>query len=784
MLKNHFTIAWRNFIRKRVFSTINILGLAVAMAFSILIFLWVADERSVDQFHAHGDRLYRILQTQFYEDGQINCSNATTSLLAAALKEEMPEVERASMMTPELWTFKVNDKMAREQGSFGSEDFFQMFSFPFVMGDPKNCLATDEQIVISQKLSRKYFGDKNPMNQPVRLDDKKDFYVSGVFADVPQNSSLQFDFILPFKEHEKAPWAKDWAAIGDHVFVQLKENTDYKNLNARIKNYLKTKLPDTKDQLSLQPFREMYLHSNFANGKPDGGRIEYVRLFSVVAVLILLVACINFMNLATAQSMKRSKEVGIRKVIGAGRKLLIGQFMGEAILTACLALVLSLLLVEIALPFFSTLTEKNLSLNYADPTFILVLVALAVVTGIISGSYPALFLSSLNPVKILKGKLTFKSSAVGFRKALVVFQFSLSIIFILGTIIVYRQMQYIQNKNLGLDRENLIYQIFEGDLVKNLNGFKTELSQAAGIQAVTYSNQPPLDIRYQGTWVEWPEKKNDVVFAFAGVSYDYLKTMKIELSEGRDFSPEFATDSMNVIVNEEAVRQMGIENPIGHEITTRREMVRKGKIIGVTKNFHLQSLHAPIAPLYLFLDTYPGWGFISVRTEPGKTKEAIASMAKLNKKYNPEIPLDYAFVDVEFKKQYAAESLVETLTKSFSFLTIFISCLGLFGLAAFTAEQRTKEIGIRKILGASVASIVQLLSSDFLKLILFSLVIATPLAWYAMNQWLQGFAYRTEITWWIFGIAGILALLIALITVSSQAIRAAVSNPVESLRSE
>ncbi len=783
MLRNYLTVAFRNLIRNKGFSIINIVGLAVSMAFSILIFLWVADEVSVDKFHANKDRLYRVLQTQFYEN-KVTCSDATTSLLAAALKEEMPEVERATMMTPELWTFKVNDKMAREQGSFGSEDLFLMFSFPLLSGDPTNCLSADNQIVISQKLASKYFGEKNPLGKAVRLDDKKDFFVSGVFDDIPKKSSLQFDFILPFKEHEKLPWAKDWGAIGDNVFILLKENADAKAVGSKLKHFLKTKLPDTKDELSLQACSEMYLHSNFVNGKPEGGRIEYVQLFTVVAFIILLVACINFMNLATAQSVKRSKEVGIRKVIGAARKLLIGQFMGEAILTAFISLLLSLLLAEISLPFFNILTQKSLHLNYREPTLLISLIGFALVTGIIAGSYPAFFLSSFSPVKILKGKSNSKPSAAGFRKLLVVFQFCLSIIFILGTIIVYRQMQFIQNKNLGLNRENLIYQIFEGELVKNLNSFKNELAQSPGVESVTYSNQPPLGIQFHSTWVEWPGKSGEVVFTFAGISYDYLKTMNIELLEGRDFSPEFLNDSLNVIINEEAVKQMGLVNPLGHEITTQREIKRTGKIIGIAKNFHMQSLHQPIAPLYLFLDTYPSWGFISVRTEPGKTREAIASMAKANRKFNPEIPFTYTFADVEFKKQYAAETLVKILSRCFSVLIIFISCLGLFGLAAFTAEQRTKEMGIRKILGASVSTIVKLLSGDFMKLILIAILIATPLSWYAMDQWLQGFAYRTEIQWWIFGIAGLVAVVIALVTVSSQAIKAAVSNPVESLRSE
>jgi putative ABC transport system permease protein len=784
MLRNYFTIAIRNLLRKKVFSTINILGLAIAMAFSLLIFLWVADEVNYDQFHANGNRVYRVLQTQVHEESVV-CSDITTALLAQALKAEMPEVELSTMMTsPDQWTFKVKDEITREQGSYASEDFFLMFSFPLVKGDPKNCLSTADQIVISQKVATKYFGDTDPIGQSIHIDNRKDFFVSGVFADVPKNSSLQFDFILPYKDYLNAPWANDWGAIGDKVFVQLKGNAAAETLDLKLKDFLKTKIADTRDQLGLQPFQEIYLHSNFKNGVQDGGRIEYVRLFSVVAVLILLVACVNFMNLATAQSVKRSKEVGIRKVIGAGRKQLMGQFMGEAILTAILSLVIALFLVELLLPSFNILTEKELWLSYTEPKFILLLIGLAIVTGFVSGSYPALFLSSLRPAKILKGALKFNSSAIGFRRALVVFQFSLSIIFILGTIVVYQQMQFIQNKNLGVDRENLIYQVFEGGLVKNLNAFKTELLQLPGVQSVTYSNQPIFNVQFTSTWIEWPGKNKEVVFASAGVSYDYLHTMGIKLSEGRDFSPAFISDSSNVIVNEEAVRQMGIANPIGHEITNRRDMVRKGKIIGVVKNFHLQSLHAPIEPLCIFLDTYPTWGFVSVRTEPGKTKEAIASMTNANKKYNSEFPFAYAFADEEFRKQYAAESLVENLTKGFSFLTIFISCLGLFGLAMFSAEQRTKEIGIRKILGASVTGIVQLLSKDFVKLILIAFVIATPLGWYAMNQWLQGFAYRTEISWWIFGVAGIVAILIALLTASSQAIKAAVSNPVESLRSE
>lgn len=785
MLWNYFVIGWRNLVRRGFFTFINITGLAVAMAFSILIFLWIRDELKVDQFHANKDRLYRVLQSQYYEDGKIKISDQTSALLVSALKEQMPEVERAVMISEvDRWTFKVGDKLSKEQGCHASEDMFLMFSFPFISGDPKNCLTSEDQIVISQKLALKYFGTQNPLGKSIRLANVKDYYVSGVFEDIPRHSSLQFDFLLSYKEYENLPWAKDWTAIGDKVFLLLRENALSEDLNKKIKHFLNKKIAATTDQLSLQPYTDIYLYSDFQNGIQNGGRIDYVRIFSFVAILILIVACINFMNLATAQSVKRSREIGIRKVAGASRSLLVRQFLIEAILTAMISAVVSLLLVEVGAPSFESLTGKNISLNYSDPSFISAVVVLVLVTGIVAGLYPAIFLSSLQPVKILKGALKFKPGAIDLRKTLVVFQFSLAIIFILSTLVVYEQLQYIRTKNLGLDREHLIYQTFGGDLVNNLSAFKAELSQSAGIQSVTYSNQPVLAISNPTTWIDWPGKKTEMVFTFAGVGYDYCKTMKIQLVEGRDFSPEVAGDSSNVLINEEALRQMGIKDPIGHEISTRREMVRKGKVIGVMKNFHLQSLHTPIEPLCLFLNTYPGFGYITVRAEAGKTKQALASMASANKKYNPHFPFEYTFADEDFKSKYVSEEVLADLAKAFSCFAILISCLGLFGLAAFTAEQRTKEIGIRKVLGATVSNIVQLLSYDFIKLVLIAFLLAVPATWYGMQHWLEGYAYRVNVSLWMIGVAGATSLLIAIFTVSSQALRAALKNPVESLKTE
>ncbi|MBA4057325.1 MAG: hypothetical protein C0490_21605, partial [Marivirga sp.] len=434
MLKNYFIVGWRNLIRRGFFSFINIAGLAVAMAFSILIFLWIRDELNVDQFHTNSPRLYRVLQSQYYEDGKVTISDHTSALLASALTEEMPEVEKAIMVSQaDRWTFSVADKLSKEQGCFASEDLFLMFTFPFIAGDPKNCLVSEDQIVISQKLATKYFGTQNPLGKSIRIDNSKDHYVSGVFKDIPKHSSLQFDFLLPYKEYEKLPWAKDWSAIGDRVFLQLKANAEPENLNKKIKHYLKRKIAASTDQLTLQPYAEMYLYSDFQDGIQNGGRIDYVRIFSGVAILILAVACMNFMNLSTAQSVKRSREIGIRKVVGASKGLLIRQFLIEAILTTTISVIVSLFLVELILPSFQTLTGKDVRLHYTEPSFIGAIAVLVVMTGLFAGFYPAMFLSSLQPVKILKGTLKFKPGTIDLRKILVVFQFGLSVVFILCT---------------------------------------------------------------------------------------------------------------------------------------------------------------------------------------------------------------------------------------------------------------------------------------------------------------------------------------------------------------
>jgi len=536
-------------------------------------------------------------------------------------------------------------------------------------------------------------------------------------------------------------------------------------------------------ELALQPFAEKYLHAALKNGYVDGGRIEYVHMFSIIAVFILLIACINFMNLATARSAKRAKEVGIRKVAGALRSSLLVQFVGEAMLTTFFAVIIAMLLTALLIPVFNQLTGKQLSVPFTQPIFYIIIVSLLVVTGIVAGSYPAFFLSSLKPVRVLKGSLKFSWSATFFRKALVVFQFSMSVFLIIAMAVVYQQLNYIQTKNIGYNRDNLLYVPIEGGLVKNYDLFKQQALKNSDILNVSKMRNSPTAIFHHTGSIEWPGKNPDQGISFADgvVGYDFVKTMKLQLASGRDFSKDFGTDSAAFLLNETAVRKIGFTNAVGQSMSWGN---RPGKVVGVLKDFHFNSLHETIEPLIIRLDDHWKWGTILVRIKAGKEKEAIASLQKVCKEVNPEFPFTYQFSDLEFAKLYSSEAVVSKLANLFAFLAIFISCLGLFGLATFTAEQRVKEIGVRKVLGASAFNIVQLLSANFLRPVVLAFIIAFPLAWYAMNKWLEGYAYKISIDWRMFAAAALVTVCIALLTVSFQTLRAAIVNPVKSLRTE
>ncbi|MET3126044.1 putative permease [Arcicella rosea] len=786
MIQNYLKIAFRNLLRNKVFSVINILGLALGMTCSLMIMLWVQDERSVDAFHANKNQLYRIYMKEFFS-GKTQGVIWTPGPLAEELKRVIPEIQMSTAFSwPSSQTFMVGDKVNKQETNVAGADFFKMFSFKLLQGNPESALKDLNSLAISRKMAEIFFGSPAlAIGKTIRFDNRNDLIVTAVFENIPQNSTLKFDCLRSWDAYLiDNSWAKDWGSTDPLTFFMIRPDANPTLVANKIKHVLdKYRKGLDKTELAMQPFHEYYLNSNFKNAEMEGGRIEYVRLFSIVAVFILLIACINFMNLATARSAKRAKEVGVRKVVGAVRSALIKQFVGEAMLLTIFAIIISVLLVTLLLPSFNSLTGKGIVLPINEIYFWGLLIGLTFVTGIIAGSYPAFFLSSLNPIKVLKGTLKVDSASTWLRQGLVVFQFSLSIILVIGMIVIYRQIDYIQHKNLGFNRENLLYFPVEGNLNKKYNILKEEISHLSSIKQISHMTANPAGIGDGTEAISWPgSNPNDKIrFTPVGVGYDFAKTMKLELVAGREYSKDFASDSLGFIINETAQKAMGFKNPVGQSVTWGRA---KGRIIGVVKDFHFQSLHTPIRPMITYLSDRYKQGNIIVRVEAGKTTEAIAQLEVLCKKINPEYPFTYYFTDEEYAKQYRSEQVVSTLSSLFAFLAIFISSLGLFGLAAFMAEQRTKEIGIRKVLGASVINLVNLLSKDFLKLVLLAFVISAPLAWYVANNWLQDFAYRTEISWWIFAVAGMLALLVAMLTVSIQAIKAALMNPVKSLKTE
>lgn len=789
MLNHYFLVAWRNLVRNKVFSAINILGLALGMTCSLLIMLWVQDERSVDGFHANGRQLYQVYERQYF-DGKVNADFPTQALMAGELKRVIPEVQYASSLE---WnttnTFEAEHKISKMSGSFAGADFFTMFSYPLLQGTPQTALNTVEGVAISRKMANLFFGSPEAaMGKTIRYENSDNFRVSAVFEDLPANSSQQFEFLRSWIafEKENADWIHNWGNTDAPTFIQLRPDANLAKVKAGIKDFIyryQQKSKGFRVELDLVSYPEKYLHSTFKNGRIDGGRIEYVRLFSLVAVFILLIACINFMNLATARSTKRAKEVGVRKVIGAARPVLMAQFIGEAMLLTFLSILLAILLVTLLLPAFDGLTGKQLSLPVRQPFFWAAMLGLFLLAGFVSGSYPAVFLSSLNPIRVLKGSLRFGGGATFFRKALVVFQFGLSIIFLVGMIVMYRQMDYIQRANMGFDRDNLVYMPLEGELANKYELFKQEAENMPAIQQVSKIRQPPTALYTHTSDIRWTGKAPDLVTSFvqSDVGYDFVKTMKLTMVQGRDFSRDFPTDSVGFIVNETAVQKMGYTDPIGKPIWWGNH---EGKIIGVLQDFHFASLHQMIEPLIIRMNEDRHYGTLLVRLRAGKDNEGLAALEKLCKELNPAFPFTYQFSDEEYNKAYRSEQLVSQLANYFAFLAVFISCLGLLGLAMFTAEQRTREIGVRKVLGANVTEIVSMLSRDFLGLVVIAILIASPLAWYFMYRWLLDFPYKTPISWWIFAVAGLSAVLIAFITVSVQAIKAATVNPVKSLRSE
>lgn len=787
MLRNYFNTALRNLFKNKAFSLINILGLGLGMACSLMIWLWVQDEKMMDAFHGNEANLYTIYERQ-YHDGMVDGTYNTPGPLADELKIVFPEVKYATgLSSDKLLVFEANGKVLKQPGAFASSDFFNVFSYKVIAGQPETAIKNTVDIAISRKMADTFFGSPTEaLGQTLRFANKKDLKVSAVFENVPPHSSLKFDFILNWATfYEEHSWAKEWGNNSPGTHIVLREGTDPKAFESKIKDFIDTynKQENFVIRLALQKHSEVYLHSNFKDGELAGGRIQYVNIFTVVAVFVLFIACINFMNLTSARSIRRAKEISVRKVIGALRGALIRQFIGEALMIVTVAFIIALLLVALALPTFNTITLKQISLPLNQTNFWVSVLLLTLITGFVSGSYPALYLSSFNPVSTFKGALKFGRGAVWFRKGLVVFQFTLSIMLIIGTIVISRQLHYIQSMHLGYDRENLIFVQLEGDLGLKYDVYKQEVMTQPGIKYVSRMSQPPTDIQNGTGGVQWDGKDPSTMLQFtqASVGYEFIKTLNIQMSHGRDFSESHATDATGYIINEAALKVIGYDDPIGKPLTF---WGKKGPIVGVTKDFHFSSLHHKINPMILRLEEKVPYGWALIRTEPGKTKEAVHSLAAIHKELNPQFPFTYKFSDEEYQKLYGSEQIVETLSNALASLAIFISCLGLLGLAMFTAEQRTKEIGIRKILGASITSLFGLLSKELFLLIAISLLVASPLAWYVMQDWLEAYAYHVTIGLWMFLFAGTITILIALLTISFQTLRALFVNPVNSLRSE
>ena len=788
MLKNYLKIALRNLQRQKGYSILNITGLSVGLACSFFILLWVQDEVSYDRFHTEGDRLHRVMRN-YYTSEQTFTWASMPMPVAQVLEDEYPEVEHAILIS---WSQQMllsrGDQTFRESGHYVGPAFFEAFSFPFIQGNPATALGDPGNIVISESLAQKYFGPDwqtsgSVLGQTITVDQQRDLKVTGVFEDVPSTSTLQFDFMMPVEIFiSENDWLEHWGNSTLRVFVQLQEGADASALNGKIKNIINDHHENASVDLFLQPVADMHLYDDFEAGQLVGGRIEYVRTFSIVALFIVLIACINFMNLATARSSQRAREIGVRKAVGATRPALIRQFIGESVLMALLALVLALGLVALLLPAFNELTDKSIALLQLDPTFWLLFLGIALVTGLLAGSYPALYLASFNVIAVLRGTAVRRPGGRGVRKGLVVFQFAMSILLIVGTMTVYAQMEYIRTKNLGLDRENLVSVALEGPAAEQAETFEQVLEKEAGIASVTRSSQNPLSVGQSTSDPAWEGKDPDseVLFNIINTGYDFVETMKMELASGRDFSRAHATDSVNYLVNERAAAVMGMTDPVGQRLTFWGQ---EGEIVGVVKDFHIASLYDEIEPTVIRFDPERAQ-LIYVRTEAGHTPEAIANLEKVYKTFNPGYPFEYRFLDEQFEQTYQAEAVMGKLANYFAVLAVFIACLGLFGLAAFTAEQRTKEIGIRKVLGAPIATLVLLLSREFTVLVLVAFLITAPVSYFLMNGWLDKFAYHTSLGVGIFALAGVAALAIAWLTVSYQSIRTALANPVDALRTE
>ena len=804
MFKNNLKIAWRNLVKDRQFTFLNLLGLSTGLVCTLLIYLWVNDELQVDTYNKNDKRLFALFKNTPNGDGSIFTSEYTQGLLAKSMAADLPEVEYALPVRKEdqSGVLSLNDKHIKAKAAFAGKDLFNVFSYQLIDGNKNNVLSDKNGLLISDKLALKLFNTTNGLiGKTLTWDRGSEFSglykITGVFESLPASATDQYDIIFSYELYTE----KELGGMGDisfwgsnsiHTYLLLKEGTNIDLFNKKIKDYTKAKIKSLygsgdlikyEGDLFAMRYSDIYLHNHFENGKLSAGRIVYVRLFSIIAIFILAIACINFMNLSTAKASRRLKEIGIKKVVGATRTSLVFQYMTESMVMSFLSLLIAAGIITLLLPAFNQVTGKQIAPGF-NINLILSVTGITLFTGLVAGSYPALYLSRFNAVTVLKGKLKTSVSELLVRKGLVVFQFTLSAVFIIAVLVVYRQMNLVQNINLGYNKDNIIRFASEGNLRKNAKAFFTEVKKIPGVVNIASMEGDFLgNPGHSGGGISWEGKDPALGIEYygIGVSYDCMEMFGLKMKEGRSFSPSFGSDSSSVIFNESAIKAMGIKDPVGKTVSL---WGHKNHIIGVVKDFHFQSLYNRVGPFFLYYSPAAEDNDLLVKIKAGMEKQTIAALNNTYKQYNQGLPFEYTFLDEAYQKLYASEQRVAALSGYAAALAIIISCLGLFGLAAFTAQKRQKEIGIRKVVGASVGNVAILLSKDFFNLVLLAVLIAFPVSWWVMNEWLRSFAYRIHLDAGIFIVTGLTIVLITLVTISFQAVKAALANPVKSLRSE
>ena len=784
MLRNYIKIAWRNIWRNKAFSLTNLLGLTIGMSCTLLILLWVQDELSWDKFHPNHKEVYHIMANREF-NGEVNTDIATPFPLSDALRQNFPEIRNTAMDDyGGDHVIKLGDKLVKKRGYFTNPDYFKIFRWTFVKGNAATALSRPENMVITESAATALFGSEDPIGKVVLMDNHANHTISAVVQNPPSNSTIQFDFITPFdySSDQARQSGSDWVNSFTKAYVEVQPGTDVDLLGKKITAFMHSRTNNTRTSYFLHPMAKWRLYGEFKDGKNTGGMIAYVKLFTIIALIILVIACVNFMNLSTAKSEKRAREVGIRKTLGSARGQLIGQFYSESLIFSLLAFLFSVLAVFVLLPSFNGLVGKQLSLNFLDPIFLVLAISMIGFTGLIAGSYPAIYLSSFNPVRVLKGTFLPGKTAALPRKVLVVLQFGISVLLISSTILVYRQMQHVKQRDLGYNPDNLISIPSTYEANQNAIAIRNDLVRSGLISSVTRTSSPVTEI---WNFTPAPEFKGrpentDVLMTAMRTDIDFTKTIGTTIINGRDFT-NTPGDSNVMLLNRAAVEVLQLKDPIGMEL---RHGPRTYNVVGVTENLVMGSPFSPVMPMMVMLDKERG-NFFVVRLKDGVApQKAIPLLESVFKQYNPGSPFEYSFVDQQFSRKFVTEDLIEKLTQIFAGLAIFICCLGLWGLTSFTIERRFKEIGIRKVLGASVRQVLFLISKEFLLLVLIAAIVSIPVTWWILNNWLRNYEYRVSLDFWLFAgsCTGVLALTLFVVCLNSM--RAAGSNPVRHLRTE